>query len=99
MKNIINYLKTQLLNIKDWLFPHYPEERDYDLDDWSGFTKIHRLFWIEKPDDKFKDWQYNHKPTYADEKCTILIYNYIETNKSLRQRIKNEFTTRQTNHN
>ena len=99
MKNIINYLKTQLLNIKNWLFPHHPDERDYRLDDWSKFTAIYRRSWIKKPGNKFEEWQYNYEPTYADERCTILIYNYIETDKSLRQRIKNRFTTHQTSHN
>lgn len=41
--------------------------------------------WLEKPDLPEED--YFHDPTYLDEECTILSYNYIESDEGLRKRV------------
>ena len=49
---------------------------------------IDRLTWVDKPGPDFDEWRYRYDPYFSDPECKHVIYNYVETDESLRDRIK-----------
>lgn len=56
------------------------------LDSFAEMTPISRMFNVGKPEET-EMWRFRHDPTYADAECTDILYDYVETDESLRDRI------------
>ena len=81
----MSIFKRLIMSICGWLIPPKTVDRDL-LDEWSSWINIERQIWKEKPD--LPEWRFKHEEVYSDPELTKLFYKYIETDESLKARIK-----------
>lgn len=61
------------------------------LEEWANCVAVTRTTWVDKPD-HLEHWRYRYDPCFSDPECKHVIYNYIETEASLRERVKEHYT-------